>query len=74
MKKSSQLISRLTLEAVGRELEGVKMHSEALEIFRKYGIKSQQVLDILGYRVKWKGLDSENAEIVKERKNKYSSS
>jgi len=59
------LVSSQTLEAVGRELEGVKKHSEALDIFGKYGIKSQQVLDVLGYKVKWNGLDSENAEIVK---------
>ncbi len=60
-----QLVSSQTLEAMGRELDGVKKHSEALDIFGKYGIKSQQVLDILGYKVKWNGLDSENAEIVK---------
>ncbi len=53
------------LEAVGREIDGLKKHSEALDIFGKYGIKSQQVLDILGYKVKWNGLDPENAEIVK---------
>ncbi len=58
-----QLVSSQTLEAVGRELDGVKKHSEALSIFGKYGIKSQQVLDVLGYKVKWNGLDSENAEI-----------
>jgi predicted nuclease of restriction endonuclease-like RecB superfamily len=60
-----QLVSSQTLEAVGRELNVVKKHSEALDIFGKYGIKSQQVLDVLGYKVKWNGLDSENAEMVK---------
>jgi hypothetical protein len=52
-----QLIDNQTLEAVQGELNGVKKHSEALIIFGRYGIKSQQVLGILGYRVKWNGLD-----------------
>ncbi len=60
-----QLITSQTLEAVGRELNGVKKHSEALSVFGKYAIKSQQVLDVLGYRVKWNGLDPDNTEIVK---------
>lgn len=60
-----QLVNNQILEAVQNELKAAKKHSEALEIFGKYGLKSQQILDVLGYRVKWKGLDSENAEIVK---------
>ncbi len=60
-----QLVSSQILEVIGREMDGVKKHSEALDIFGKYGIKSQQVFDILGYKVKWNGLDPENAEIVK---------
>jgi len=60
-----QLVNDQTLKAVQNELNGVKKHSDALEIFGKYGLKSQQILDVLGYKVKWKGLDSENAEIVK---------
>ncbi|MDN5310425.1 MAG: uncharacterized protein PWP14_1819 [Methanolobus sp.] len=36
-----------------------------LTIIEKYGIKGQQVFDILGYKVKWSGLDPDNAEIVK---------
>jgi hypothetical protein len=60
-----QLVSSQTLKAVEGELNGVKKLGEVLEIFGKYGIKSQQILDVLGYKVKWKGLDSENAEIVK---------
>jgi hypothetical protein len=43
----------------------VKKHCEALDIFGKYGIKSQQILDVLGYKVKWNGLDPENVEIMK---------
>jgi predicted nuclease of restriction endonuclease-like RecB superfamily len=60
-----QLIDNQTLKAVQGELNGVKKHSKALIIFENYGIKSQQILDILGYKVKWNGLDPENAEIVR---------
>ena len=60
-----QLIDNQTLKAVQGKLNGVKKHSEALIIFGNYGIKSQQIFDILGYKVKWNGLDPENAEIVK---------
>lgn len=60
-----QLVSTQTLETVGRELDGVKKHCDALDIFGKYGIKSQQILDVLGYKVKWNGLDPENVEIMK---------
>ncbi len=60
-----QLIDNQTLKAVQGELNGVKKNSEALIIFGNYGIKSQQIFDILGYKVKWNGLDPENAEIVK---------
>jgi cell division FtsZ-interacting protein ZapD len=60
-----QLVNNQTLKAVQKELNGAKKHCEALEIFGKYGIKSQQILDILGYKVKWNGLDPENAEILK---------
>jgi hypothetical protein len=61
-----QLISRRVLEAVREELEGVKRHAEALEIFRRYGISaSSQALCLLGYKVRWIGLDLEGAEIFK---------
>jgi hypothetical protein len=60
-----QLIDNQTLKAVKSELNGVKKHTEALIIFGNYGIKSQQIFEILGYKVKWNGLDPENAEIVK---------
>jgi uncharacterized protein len=59
-----QLIDNQTLKAVQDELIGVKKHSEALIILGKFSIKSQQIFDILGYKVKWNGLDPENAEIV----------
>jgi hypothetical protein len=60
-----QLIDNQTLKAVKGELNGVKKHSEALIVFGNYGIKSQQIFDILGYKVKWNGLDPEDAEILK---------
>ncbi len=60
-----QLIDNQTLKTVQCELKGVKKHNEALSIFGKYGIKSQQIFDILGYKVKWNGLDPDNADIVK---------
>ncbi len=60
-----QLIDNQTIKAVNDELNTVKKHSEAIIIFDKYRIKSQQILDILGYKVKWIGLDPEYAEILK---------
>jgi hypothetical protein len=60
-----QLVDNQTLKAIDGELNGVNKHSEAIEILEKYGIKSQQTLEVLGYRVKWNGLDSDNAEIIK---------
>ncbi len=60
-----QLVDNQTLKAIQSELNCVKKHSEALSIFGKYGIKSQQILDVLGYKVKWVGLDPENAERLK---------
>lgn len=60
-----QLVDNQTINAVRKELNGVKKHSEAINIFEKYGIKSQQILEVLGYKVKWNGLDPENAEIFK---------
>ena len=45
---------------------GVKRHDDALKIFEKYGIVAcSQALSMLGYKVKWSGLDPENAEIVR---------
>jgi predicted nuclease of restriction endonuclease-like RecB superfamily len=61
-----QLISQHVLEEIQGELEGVKKHDEALKIFERYGIKAySQALAMLGYKVKWSGLDPENAEIMK---------
>ena len=61
-----QLVSSDVLETIHGELMGVTKHSDALKIFGKYGIKaSSQALSMFGYKVKWSGLDPENAEILK---------
>jgi hypothetical protein len=61
-----QLVSNQVLETLKGELIGVTKHVDALGIFERNGIKAySQALSMLGYRVKWSGLDPENAEIVK---------
>jgi len=61
-----QLVSKQVLEMIQGELMGVKQHNDVMKIFERYGIKAHsQVLSFLGYRVKWSGLDPENAEIIK---------
>jgi predicted nuclease of restriction endonuclease-like RecB superfamily len=61
-----QLVSKPILETIQGELKGVKRHNDAIKIFEIYGIKAHsQVLSFLGYKVKWSGLDPENAEIIK---------
>ncbi len=61
-----QLVSNQLLGTIQGELIGVTKHSDALKIFEKYGIKGySQALSMLGYKVKWSGLDPENAEILK---------
>jgi hypothetical protein len=48
-------------------LEGVKKHDDGLKIFERHGIRSySQALALQGYKVKWSGLDPDNAEIPKE--------
>lgn len=61
----NQLIDNRTLKVIQSELDGVKKYNAALVIIGNHGIKSQQIFDVLGYKVKWNGLDPENAEIVK---------
>ena len=61
-----QLVSQHVLEEIKAELEGVKKHDDALKIFEKHGIRAySQALTLLGYKVKWSGLDPDNAEILK---------
>lgn len=60
-----QLINRQTLGIIKNELSGVKRHSEALRIFERYGLKGHSsILQFLGFKVKWSGLDPESAEIL----------
>ncbi len=61
----NQLISRQTMGTIRSELTGVRKHSEAIKIFEKHGVKGHcSILEFLGYKVKWSGLDPENAEIM----------
>jgi predicted nuclease of restriction endonuclease-like RecB superfamily len=61
-----QLVGNKVFEKINGELIGVTKHIDALKIFERYGIKaSSQAITMLGYKVKWNGLDLENAEIVK---------
>jgi hypothetical protein len=61
-----QLVSNLVLETIQAELKVVTKHSDALKIFENYGIRAHsQAITMLGYKVKWCGLDPENAEILK---------
>ena len=61
-----QLVSKQVLETIRSELKGVKRHNDATKIFERYDIKAHsQALSFLGYKVKWSGLDPDNAEILK---------
>jgi hypothetical protein len=60
-----QLVSSQVLDNIRGELKDAKMHDDALKIFMRYGIKSHgQALSLLGYKVKWSGLNPEDAEIL----------
>lgn len=61
-----QLVSNRILKTIRDELDGVKKHEDALKIFERHGIKAYSLaLESLGYKVKWNGLNPENAEILK---------
>ncbi len=61
-----QLISNQILETIRNELLGVTRHNDATKVFERYDIKAHsQALSLLGYKVKWSGLDPDNAEILK---------
>ena len=61
-----QLISQHVLDEIQGEFEGVKKHDDALKIFEMHGIRAySQALAMLGYKVKWSGLDPDNAKIQK---------
>jgi hypothetical protein len=60
-----QLVSNQILDLIRTELAGVTRHDDAIQIFKNHGIKAHsQALSLLGYKVKWTGLDPENAEII----------
>jgi hypothetical protein len=60
-----QLVSSQVLDNIRGELKDAKKHDDALKIFMRYGIKSHgQALSLLGYKVKWSGLNPEDAEIL----------
>jgi len=62
-----QLVRNQILDAIRAELAGVTKHNDAIQIFKNHGIKApSQALNLLGYKVKWTGLDPENAEIVED--------
>ena len=61
-----QLVSKQVLGTIQGELMGVKRHDDALKIFERYDIKAySQALSLLGYKIKWSGLNPENAEPIK---------
>ena len=60
------LVSQHVLDEIRDELEGVKKHGDALKVFERHGIRAySQALALLGYKVKWSGLDPDNAEILR---------
>ncbi|NYT16307.1 MAG: DUF790 family protein, partial [Methanomassiliicoccales archaeon] len=62
-----QLVSIEVLGAIRAELAGVTKHGDAVQIFKNHGVDAHSVaLSLLGYKVKWTGLDPENAEIVED--------
>jgi len=63
---NDQMISQHVLEEIQAELEGVKKYDDALKIFERHGIRAySQALALLGYKVKWSGLDPDKAEMIK---------
>ena len=61
-----QLVSQHVLDEIQGELVGVKKHDDALKILVRHGIRAySQALTLLGYKVKWSGLDPDNAEILR---------
>ncbi|NYT00736.1 MAG: DUF790 family protein [Methanocellales archaeon] len=72
----SQLVSRSLIEKLKKELKDKNTRIEAAKLLEGRGIKRvDQMLDLLGYSVRWVGLDPENAMIfrkVEHRINKES--
>lgn len=59
-----QLVSDRILSRIKEEIAGITRYRETTKILDNYGIKAHgEALRFLGYRVKWAGLDPDNAEI-----------
>ncbi len=60
-----QLVSSQALNVIKGELANVRKYNDAVRIFQRYGIKEHsRILEHLGYKVIWKGIDAESAEIT----------
>ncbi len=61
----TQLVSQKTINAIRDDLEFIKKYPDTLKVFEKYSVQGHsEVLGALGYKIKWAGLNPENAEIV----------
>jgi hypothetical protein len=61
-----QLVSNSVLDVIRTQLDGVRLRHVALEIFKRNGIKAyDQALSLFGYKVKWSGLNPDEAEILR---------
>ncbi len=62
----NQLVNRGIVNAIRDELMRVGAYTQAIRIFEKYGIKAHtELLEYVGYKVKWSGIDPGKAMIVK---------
>jgi hypothetical protein len=71
-KVGDQLVSHQLLKKIDADLESsdrvkITMFSEASKLIEGFGITSPEILlDLLGYEVKWHGIDPNKAEISRE--------
>ncbi|MCX8207439.1 MAG: DUF790 family protein [Methanothrix sp.] len=64
MLLGDQLVSDRILDRVRVDIKGVTRYSDSIKILDHYGIKAHgEALRVLGYRVRWTGLDPDSAEI-----------
>jgi len=62
----NQLVSQEIINTIQNELDGVKKYADAVKVLEKYGVSAHnEALGALGYKIKWAGINPENAEIVK---------
>ncbi len=63
-----ELLSSKTIETIKRALPGTMPYSDAASLIRSKGVTAvDPVLKLLGYTVKWSGLDPESAVIYKAK-------